>query len=84
MAENIPIEGVRTGPRNVQWKPVEPATLIWAEALDGGDPNKEAEHRDRIMVCRMPFDEDPVEIIKVQHRAYGVDFFADPSLIIDY
>jgi dipeptidyl aminopeptidase/acylaminoacyl peptidase len=82
MAENIPIEGVRTGPRNIEWKSVEPATLIWAEALDGGDPNKEAEHRDRIMVCRDPFNENPVEILKIQHRSFGVEYFADPSLIV--
>ena len=81
MAENIPIEGVRTGPRNVQWKSVEPATLIWTEALDGGDPNQEAEHRDRIMVCRDPFNENPVEMVKTQHRALGVEYFSDPSLI---
>ena len=48
MAENIPIEGVRTGPRNVEWKTGEPAMLVWTEALDGGDPNVEAEHRDRL------------------------------------
>ena len=82
MAENIPIEGVRTGPRNVEWKPGEPATLIWTDALDGGDPNKESEHRDRIMVCSHPFNESPVEITKVQHRAVGVEYFADPSLIV--
>ena len=36
MAENIPIEGVRLGPRSASWKPGEGATLVWAEALDGG------------------------------------------------
>ncbi len=82
MAENIPIEGVRTGPRNVEWKPGEPATLIWTEALDGGDPNKEAEHRDRIMVCSYPFNESPVELVKIQHRVSGVEYFSDPSLIV--
>ena len=38
MAENIPIEGVRLGPRNIEWKAGDAATLIWVEALDGGDP----------------------------------------------
>ena len=32
--ENIPIEGVRTGPRAVEWNFAEPATLVWTEALD--------------------------------------------------
>jgi dipeptidyl aminopeptidase/acylaminoacyl peptidase len=81
MAENIPIQGVRTGPRNVDWTSGDPATLIWAEALDGGDPNSQAEHRDRFMVCSHPFDDGPVEMVKIQHRAAGLEYFADPSLI---
>ncbi len=38
MEENIPIEGVRLGPRSPQWRPGMDASLIWVEALDGGDP----------------------------------------------
>lgn len=82
MAENIPIEGVRTGPRGVEWKSSEPATLIWTEALDGGDPNQEADFRDRIMLCSQPFDQEPVEILKTQFRAFGTDYFADPSVVV--
>jgi dipeptidyl aminopeptidase/acylaminoacyl peptidase len=82
MAENIPIEGVRMGPRSIEWKSAEPATLIWIEALDGGDPNQEAEHRDRIMICSQPFNQEPVEILKSQHRSFGANYFADPSMIV--
>ena len=46
LADNIPIGGVRTGPRDVSWMTNSEATLIWAEALDGGDPKKEVPHRD--------------------------------------
>ena len=38
LAESIPIGGVRKGPRYVGWKADEPATLVWTEAQDGGDP----------------------------------------------
>src|SRR5262249_54895621 len=44
LADQVPIEGVRTGPRQIHWRPGEPATLVWAEALDGGDPPKAARH----------------------------------------
>ncbi len=81
MAENIPIEGVRTGPRNVQWKPGEPATLVWVEALDGGDPKKKVDHRDRLMVTAAPFGE-PTELLRIEHRAFGFSSMADPSLIV--
>lgn len=82
IAENIPIEGVQTGPRSIEWKSSEPATLLWLEALDGGDPNQEADFRDRIMVCPAPFDQPPVELLKSQYRSYGANYFSDPTLIV--
>jgi dipeptidyl aminopeptidase/acylaminoacyl peptidase len=42
LQESIPSGGVQTGPRQVGWIPVEPSTLIWTEALDGGDPRTKA------------------------------------------
>ena len=41
LAEQVPIDGVAVGPRGHSWRPTEPATLIWVEALDGGDPTQE-------------------------------------------
>ncbi len=38
--ENVPINGVPTGPRNIDWMTHKPATLVWTEALDGGDPEE--------------------------------------------
>ncbi len=81
MDENIPIEGVRTGPRNITWKSSAEATLVWNEALDGGDPGVETPFRDSYMTLAAPFDESPRELLKVQHRAYGISFFADPSMV---
>ena len=82
MAENIPIEGVRLGPRNVEWKAGDAATLIWVEALDGGDPKTKAEYRDRIVALPAPFESKPDGLVKLQHRAAGVSFFADPSILM--
>ena len=42
LEDKVPINGVPTGPRSVQWRPSEPATLIWVEALDGGDLKNKA------------------------------------------
>ena len=47
VSDQVPRQGVPTGPRDVQWQMLEPATLGWVEALDGGDPRAPAEHRDR-------------------------------------
>jgi len=81
MEENIPIEGVRTGPRSVDWTSSDPATLVWFDALDGGDPNRKAEHRDRLVTLAAPFDEPPQELVRVEHRAVQVSYFANPALL---
>ncbi len=82
MDENIPIEGVRTGRRSVAFRPGKPATLMWLEALDGGDPNVEAKYRDRLMTQAAPFTADPAEVVKIEHRGFGVSYFEDPSLLM--
>ena len=79
LEENIPIEGVRTGPRNVRWAASQPATLFWNEALDGGDPRKPAPHRDRLISISAPFQSPPQELLKTEHRAMGLSFFRDPQ-----
>ena len=82
MDENIPIEGVRTGRRSVRFRPGKPASLIWMEALDGGDPNVDAQHRDRLMTLSAPFREPAQEVIKMEHRGFGVSFFDNPALMM--
>lgn len=81
MAENIPIEGVRTGPRNVDWKSGEPAMLVWTEALDGGDPNVEADFRDQLVALSAPFDAEPRALLKTTYRAFGMSVMQDPQMV---
>ncbi|MFN0121755.1 MAG: prolyl oligopeptidase family serine peptidase [Blastocatellia bacterium] len=74
LADQIPIEGVETGPRDYQWRPTEAATLVWAEALDGGDNKKPAEFRDRVLFLKAPFTVQPAEIARTQHRYMNLVF----------
>ncbi len=74
LADQIPIDGVATGPRNYRWRPTEPATLIWVEALDGGDPKKKVSHRDRVLMLKAPFNGAPTELYKTEHRFAGMQF----------
>jgi dipeptidyl aminopeptidase/acylaminoacyl peptidase len=69
LQDKIPIEGVPTGPRSIVWRPTEGATLLWLEALDGGDPRNKAPHRDKLMMLRAPFTGGPVEVMRTEHRA---------------
>jgi dipeptidyl aminopeptidase/acylaminoacyl peptidase len=68
LQDQVPIEGVPTGPRSVQWRPTEPATLVWVEALDGGDVKKKVAHRDRVLMLKAPFNAPPIELTKTEHR----------------
>lgn len=82
LAEGIPIEGVRTGPRGIGWQQSAPATLTWFEALDGGDPRTAAPQRDRVLALAAPFEGEARELVRVQHRARGLRWLADPALAL--
>ena len=68
LADQVPIRGVPEGPREHEWRSTEPATLVWFEALDGGDPGREATYRDRLMMQKAPFREEAREIYRAPHR----------------
>jgi dipeptidyl aminopeptidase/acylaminoacyl peptidase len=68
LEDHVPIEGVPLGPRDYQWVPSQPATLVWAEALDGGDPKTKAPFRDNLMLLRAPFTGQPKLIISFEQR----------------
>lgn len=70
--EGVPIEGVLTGPRNVHWRPTADATLVWVEALDGGDPKTKVPHRDRVRSWPAPFRDEPVEVLRLEQRFRGL------------
>src|SRR5688500_1465113 len=55
MGDTIPMNGVINAPRSHQWVPVEPATLVWVEALDKGDLDNDVPHRDRFLSFAAPF-----------------------------
>ena len=40
ITDDVPRQGVPTGPRSIEWQPLHDARLVWAEALDGGDPRE--------------------------------------------
>ena len=68
ISDDIPRQGVPTGPRELQWQPLHDARLLWTEALDGGDPQAKVPHRDKIMALDAPFTGKSNEVMKVRHR----------------
>jgi dipeptidyl aminopeptidase/acylaminoacyl peptidase len=81
LRENVPIGGVPTGPRGVGWLYGHPHALRWTEALDGGDPNAEADPRDRVVVLPEPVAE-PQTWFQTKQRAMGVSVAADGHLAL--
>lgn len=79
LAEGIPPDGVREGPRLARWTATEPAALVWVEALDGGDPGIEVEHRDSWLSWPAPFEGTPRELARLEHRARGIQWMGGPG-----
>ncbi len=83
VSDEVPRQGVPTGPRMVSWEESVPASLVWAEALDGGDPMAKVEHRDEIFRLPAPFDESPQSSLLVEQRCIGwYDMAAAGQLLI--
>lgn len=80
--QNIPIGGVRTGRRSIQWYQDAPATLVWVSALDGGDPDAEVPARDAWYAQDAPFTTAPRELFRTEHRAWGMSYTEQPGLVI--
>jgi dipeptidyl aminopeptidase/acylaminoacyl peptidase len=85
LADRVPLAGVRSGPRSYQWLQDRPATLVWAEALDGGDPKAKVAYRDRIVTIAAPFSGQPNEVFKTGERFRGLQPLANgKALVEDY
>ncbi|MFL0352334.1 prolyl oligopeptidase family serine peptidase [Xanthomarina sp. GH4-25] len=58
----------RTGKRDVTWRHDKPATLVWTEALDGGDPENDVPFRDEVFQQDAPFTGKVTSLLKTIDR----------------
>lgn len=86
LADRVPIHGVPVGPRDFAWRATEPATLVWAEALDKGDWAVKVPARDRVMTQSAPFKNPPVELTRTVQRFVGFEWGEQRSvaLMVEY
>ncbi len=68
VADAVPNGGVLPGPRAFRWHPTAPATLAWAEALDGGNPKTPVPHRDLVVTLAAPFSGTAAELARTEYR----------------
>lgn len=89
--DNLPIsrDAVEPGPRDYQWRSDVPATVVWVEAADGGDPKKKAPVVDKLMALAAPFDGSATAILDLPMRlargfggARGIEWGNDHLAIV--
>ncbi len=84
LADRVPVHGVPEGPRDIEWRATDPATLVWAEALDHGDWNVSVPARDRVLMLKAPFTGKPSEIARTAQRFQGFAWTAQPDVAFLY
>ena len=86
LADNLPVQGVITGPRSIRWHPTASATLLWAEALDEGDPRKKTDERDALMSLSAPFvgEATRLHVFEDRYRGFTGLEGRDDILAYDY
>ncbi len=78
----VDFDAVVTGPREVEWRSDAPATLVWAEALDGGNPRAKVALHDRVVMQAAPFAAAPVTLAETQARYRGTSWGNDGFAIV--
>lgn len=72
----------RAGKRDMSWRDDEPATIVYVQALDGGDQSKQVEFRDEIFTWKAPFTTAPVSFFKTKQRYNGVEWSNAPYAVV--
>lgn len=76
---------VQTGKRSISWRADKPSTVVYVEALDGGDPANEVEFRDEVFQIEAPFNSSPQSIAKTIGRYSGITWGNDQyAMLSDY
>ena len=85
LIEDLPkgFMATRTGRRNFSWRADAPASLVFAEALDKGDPAVEVEYRDEVFQLDAPFNGQPKSILKTKNRFSGI-LWGDDTKAVAY
>ncbi len=72
-------------PRGFRWRGDKPATVVWAQALDGGDPEAEVEYHDEAFELPAPFKGEARSIMKMKNRFSGITWGNDEvAVAYDY
>jgi dipeptidyl aminopeptidase/acylaminoacyl peptidase len=79
LKEAVPTGGVVTGPRSYWASPWADAAVYWVEALDGGDPQRAAPLRDRLLRLDPPYTGAAREVHRAVGRLSNLAFLQTPG-----
>src|SRR5882724_6294185 len=79
--EGTTLTGVEPGPRGYRWRADQPATLLWIEALDGGDLKNKVPFRDKVLSLAAPFSGQLIELAKTEWRYGGINY-TDAGIVL--
>ncbi len=84
LADAVPIGfgACPTGPRGFAWRADAPATLVWTEAQDGGDPERDAPVRDHVRALAAPFEGEPALVVALGFRHAGIAWGRDDLALV--
>jgi dipeptidyl aminopeptidase/acylaminoacyl peptidase len=84
LRDDVPtdFDAVAPGLRRPGWQQGTPATVVWTEALDGGDAKREAARRDRVLALEAPFAGDPRTLVELGYRLGGFTWLPDGRAFI--
>lgn len=85
LRESLPrgYDVVIPGPRGYSWRSDRPASLMWVEALDGGDYHaKEMKYHDQVFMLEAPFTGEPAPFIATEKRFQGITWGNDNLAIL--
>jgi dipeptidyl aminopeptidase/acylaminoacyl peptidase len=76
LIEDLPqgFMAVRKGKRNFSWRNDKPSTLVYTQALDGGDPENEVPFRDETFEMEAPFNGNERSILKTINRMGSIQW----------
>ena len=80
--QELASSAVPTGPRSIQWREDAPATLVWAEAQDGGDLSADVAVHDRLLMLAAPFTADPIRLLDLPGRFSRVFWGRDDLALV--
>ncbi len=65
-------DAVSTGPRLLSWRSDASATVVWAQAQDGGDPKQKVDVRDKVFALAAPFTGQVQTLAALGGRYHGM------------